>query len=180
VKRSVLLTAAMGAVLSRSALADNLTISTTTSSAVATATAANASPGNITIGSGGSVAISTAGAAVTLNSNNTLTNSGTISNSVGSSATGVNIIAGNTGSFINAGTINVPGTSPTTSVSQFGVLLSGSGAFTGDVVAATGSTVTVSGLSAQAISIQSEKSHYRRHAEVHRYERRWAADYRSR
>ena len=156
-KKSVLLSGAMSLAIVTHALADDLSISTSTTTAVSTATAANGTPGNITISSSGSVGIAATGAAVTLNSNNFVLNSGTISNPFATGATGVQISGGNTGSFTNKGAINIIGAgSPATSTGQFGVLLSGTGAFTGDIVAATGSTITITGVSANAISVQSE------------------------
>jgi uncharacterized protein with beta-barrel porin domain len=157
VKRFVFLFGAIGVGIAAPAFADDLTVSANTAAALATLTAANGTPGNITITNTGSVAISAAGAAVTLNSNNIVSNSGTISNSVGISAIGVQINGVDTGSFTNKGIINVPGTgSPPTSTAQFGVLLNGSGAFTGDIVTTTGSSITISGLSANALAVQSE------------------------
>jgi hypothetical protein len=158
VKGSVFFSGAIGVIAAAApSLADNLTIDKGMSSPVATTAAANGTAGNIDITTSGSVAINAAGAAVTLNSNNTVSNSGTISNSVGTGAIGVNITAGNTGSFTNIGTINVPGTgTPPTSTGQFGILLNGSGAFTGDIITKSGSTLTIAGSIANAIAIQSE------------------------
>jgi hypothetical protein len=94
---------------------------------------------------------------VTLNSNNAVSNSGAISNSVGTGAIGINIVGGNSGSFTNIGAIDVPGTgTPPTSTGQFGILLNGSGVFTGDIIAKSGSTLTIAGSVADAIAIQSE------------------------
>ena len=156
-KRIVFFTGAIGVIVAAPSLADNLTIDSHTSSPVASATAAGGTPGNIDITAGGSVEIKTAGAAVTLNSNNAVSSSGTISNSVGTGAIGVNIIGGNTGSFTNVGIIDLPGIgTPPTSTGQFGILLNGSGAFTGDIVTKSGSTLTISGSVANAIAIQSE------------------------
>ena len=72
--------------LANPAFADDLTISSKTTSPVSTANAANNTPGNIIITTGGSVEVTKTGPAVLLNSSNTVSNSGTISNSVGSSA----------------------------------------------------------------------------------------------
>jgi hypothetical protein len=157
VKRSVLLSGAVSVIIAAPVLADDLTISGKTGAPVATATAANGTPGNIDITSSGSVSINAAGAAVILNSNNNVSNSGTISNAVGTGAIGVNLMAGNSGSFTNVGTIDIPATgSPPTSTGQFGILLNGSGVLTGNIVTQSGSTLTVSGLAANAITIQSE------------------------
>lgn len=109
---------------SNPALADDLTISSKTTSPVSTAAAANSTPGNITITSSGSVEVSKTGPAVLLNSSNTVSNSGTISNAGGSGAVGVTIVPGYTGALTNSGTINVvtSGTAPTTT-GQVGVQL---------------------------------------------------------
>jgi autotransporter-like protein len=113
-----------GVLLSSPAAADNLTISSKTTSPVSTAAAANNSPGDITIDANGSVEVSRSGYSVLLNSNNAVANSGTISNAGGSGAIGLEIVPGFTGSVNNSGTINVitTGTSPTTT-GQFGILL---------------------------------------------------------
>ena len=110
--------------LSSPAAADNLTISSKTTSPVSTAAAANNSPGDITIDANGSVEVSRSGYSVLLNSSNAVANSGTISNAGGSGAIGLEIVPGFTGSVNNSGTINVitTGTSPTTT-GQFGILL---------------------------------------------------------
>src|SRR5215469_2058357 len=113
------------------AAADDLTISSKTSSEVSTAAAANNTPGNITITSGGSVEVSRTGPAVLLNSNNTVSNAGLISNSFGTGAIGINIVPTFTGSVTNSGTINVitTGTAPTTT-GQYGILLMNGNAVT--------------------------------------------------
>jgi hypothetical protein len=123
------------------AAADDLTISSKTTSEVSTAAAANNTPGNITITSGGSLDVSKTGPAVLLNSSNTVSNSGTISNSFGTSAIGINIVPTFTGSVNNAGTINVitTGTAPTTT-GQYGILLMNGNSVTFTGTAATNST----------------------------------------
>jgi hypothetical protein len=157
VKCSVLLLGALGAGVAAPAFADDLSISTSTATAVATLTAANGTPGNITITNSGSVAIAATGAAVTLSSDNVVVNNGTITNTADASAVGVQINAGQTGSFTNAGKINIPGNgTPSTSTGQFGILLNGTGAFTGNIVTTAGSSITLSGIAAQAIAVESE------------------------
>jgi len=156
VNRNVFFTAAMAAALVRPAMADDVTISSRTTTPIATSSASNSSAGNITITPGGSVEVSTSGAAVTLDSNNTIVNKGIISNTMGSTSSGVHIVAGQTGSFLSTGTINVPGTKPDTATDQNGILLDGDGQFSGDIVAGNGSSITVSGLNAQAVSIRSD------------------------
>jgi uncharacterized protein with beta-barrel porin domain len=157
VKCCVLLFGGIAVLVSAPASADDLTVSASTAAAVATLTAANGTPGNITIASTGSVSLVAGGAAVTLNSNNTVSNSGTIQNSSATSAVGVQITAGNAGSFTNKGLINLPGNAtPSTSTGQIGIILSGTGVFTGDIVTTTGSNITVAGISGDAIALQSE------------------------
>ena len=155
----IALLSAVSAIAVTQAQADDLSISSKTTSGVSTSAAANSTAGNITITTAGSVEISAIGDAVKLDSNNTVTNNGTISNSIGTGARGVHILAGFTGGFTNAGTINVPGTgTPLTSSNQFGVLLDSttSGAtFTGNVTMLSGSKVTVSGLGATGLGIKS-------------------------
>ena len=123
------------------AAADDLTISSKTSSEVSTAAGANNTPGNITITSSGSVEVSKSGPAVLLNSNNTVSNAGLISNSFGTGAIGINIVPTFSGSVTNSGTINVitSGTAPTTS-SQYGILLMNGNAVNFTGTAATNST----------------------------------------
>lgn len=137
------------------AFADDLTVSTKTTSPVTTSTAANGTPGNITIGSTGSVEITTAEAAVTLNSSNTVTNNGNITNTTPSGGTGVHILGNNTGSFINFGNISLPGNA-TTSTTLNGVLLDGNGTFTGNIVTMSGSSLSMSGFDANALAIYTE------------------------
>ena len=148
---------AVGILAVSPARSDNLNITTKTTNAVATATAANASPGNITISSAGSVETNAIGAAVTIDSNNSVINSGTISNSVGTGAVGVRLTAGKSGSFTNNGTITITGTgSPLTSTGQSGILLDGTGIFTGDISMNAGSKLTISGSGPIAISLRTE------------------------
>ena len=140
-KSRFLASGAACALLASPALANDLTISSKTTSAVDTAAAANNTPGNITINSSGSVEVSKNGPAVLLNSNNTISNSGTISNPFGTGATGITIVPGYTGSVTNSGTINVitTGTAPTTS-GQFGILLMNGNNVNFNGTAATAST----------------------------------------
>ena len=141
VKSRFLASCAACALLASPALADDLTISSKTTSSVDTAAAANSTPGNITITSSGSVEVSRSGPAVLLNSNNFISNSGTISNSFGTAATGITIVPGYTGSVTNSGTINVitTGVAPTTS-GQYGILLMNGSSVNFNGTAATAST----------------------------------------
>src|SRR5689334_4349445 len=88
--------------ISTQALADDLSITSITKTPVATANAANNSPGDIVIQPGGGVDVAVQGAAVTLNSSNTISNNGVIQNTFAGGAIGVHILGGNTGSFLSA------------------------------------------------------------------------------
>ena len=81
------------------------TISSSTSTPVATATATNGAPDNIDISSGGSIGVTVPGAAVTLNSSNLVTNEGQIGFTAINNAVGIQIQGGNTGSVTNTGSI---------------------------------------------------------------------------
>lgn len=156
--RHVLLSGAIAIGFSTPSPADDLTVSTATTNELKTSGASGGTAGNITITSSGSVTTSgTNAAAVTVDSSNTLTNQGTIANTATSSAIGVNLVAGNAGSFSNVGTISIPGTgTPPSSTGEFGVLVNGTGVFAGDIIAASGSKIVVSGSGAQAIAVQAE------------------------
>ena len=86
-----------------------VSITTATSTPVATATAANGAPANIDITATGSIGITnaTGGAAVTINSSNTVSNEGSITFNGIDNATGVLIQGGNTGQLTNTGTISI-------------------------------------------------------------------------
>lgn len=90
------------------ALADPVTVSTAITTPVATATAANNSPGDVTIAAGGSVTVAS-GAAVTINSANTLTNTGAIANTGITNAIGVLVTAPGPITFVNNSTITLSG-----------------------------------------------------------------------
>ncbi len=156
--RTVLLSSAMSLALMSQASADDLTVSSTVSTQLSTATASNSTPGNITVASGGAVQVNVAGAAITVNSSNNVVNNGTISNLIGTDAVGVQLTGGFTGSFTNNGTINLPGTgTPPTSTGQFGIVVTpGTGPLTGNIILGSASSITISGLSAQGIDLQTE------------------------
>jgi hypothetical protein len=84
-----------------------LTISSDTSTPVATATAVNGGPGDVNINSGVTFTIKDANPAVTLNSNNKVSNSGTITSKNVDNATGILIQGPFSGTVSNAGTINL-------------------------------------------------------------------------
>jgi uncharacterized protein YhjY with autotransporter beta-barrel domain len=135
------------------ALADDLSINSILKDPVSTSNASNNSPGNISITAIGGVSINAAGAAVTLNSNNTLESLGVIQNAFAGGAIGVHIVGGNTGSFITDVTttsiINVSGGG----TGNYGVLLDGGSAFTGDVNLGVVSTIAVNGTNSSGVAI---------------------------
>ena len=156
--RHVLLSGAIAAGFSIPSSADDLTVSGATTTELKTSAASGGTAGNITIATGGSVTTSgTNVAAVTVDSSNSLTNQGTISNTATSSAIGVNLLGGNKGSLTNIGTISIPGAgTPPSSTGEFGILLNGTGAFVGDITAASASSIVISGSGAQGIGLETE------------------------
>ncbi|MGI4879100.1 MAG: autotransporter outer membrane beta-barrel domain-containing protein [Janthinobacterium lividum] len=133
------------------ARADNLTISGTQTTAVATATAANGTPGDITIATGGSIAVGS-GTAATINSNNTLTNattiaSGSASNTVAVLMSGAGLTSAN---FVNNGSITINGASGS---GNTGLLIGGAAPIAGSVSAGFVSSITVIGDSVLGVSV---------------------------
>jgi len=148
-KRSLLLSAASVAVLSVPAFADDLTISSATTTAVKTSTAANNSPGDITINSNGSITITQAGPAVTLNSSNDVSILGNLSNKNTTGAQGILIDTGTAATAATetdpdtiTGTLSVTPVNSDTVTSidlsgsgtgKTGLLISGNGKFGGNI-----------------------------------------------
>jgi hypothetical protein len=139
-KRALLLSAATAALLAGPAFAAGpTTISSATTTALKTSTS-----GDITIDANGSVTITAASPVITIDSSNSVTNSGTISNKNTTSAIGVKIDLSSgplTGSLDNVGTIDLTGTG----TNKFGILMTGSNIFTGNLLIDTSSKVNVSG-----------------------------------
>lgn len=138
------------------ALADDLTISSEVKSPVATATAANKSPGDITIEAGGSVNVAVQGAAATLNSNNTIDNAGVIQNTYGGNgAIGVHILGGNTGTFTSeAGTTTEISAGGGNGTRNYGLLLDGALPFNGNISLGASSNLVAIGNNSVGIAIQ--------------------------
>ncbi len=138
-KRALMLTAATVALLSGPAFADT-NVDTATTTALKTSTA-----GNIDIKPNGSVTITAAQPVLELDANNTtiiIEPNGTVSNKDTTSAIGVQLDAsGISGGFTSGGVIDLSGTGSL----KTGVLIQGTGVFTGDINLQAGSTVTVSG-----------------------------------
>jgi uncharacterized protein with beta-barrel porin domain len=127
----------MFAALYGPALADT-TISSNTTTPLKTSTS-----GNITINQNVSVTVATTGAVVTIDSSNSVNNGGIIQNTqTGGGAIAVEILPGNTGNYLNNGSLSGVINVPNGGLNNIGILLAGSGAggmqpgnatFTGDI-----------------------------------------------
>ncbi len=146
---------ALLAALAKSALADDLIVGNETvlTTPLATATASNGTPGNITTVLGSTVRLDQPGAVVTLNSNNFVDLSGLIETGATSGAVGVHIVGGFAGNFTAQGgagsIINVTGTG----AGDYGLLLDGASAFTGNITFQSGSAIIVYGENSVGVAI---------------------------
>ncbi len=155
-------------ILAVAAHAQTTTITSSVKTPVATATANNGQPANVDVAAGGSIGVVTAGqTAATLNSNNNLSLEGELGSTDLNGTTGANLVAGNTGSFTDIGSILM--TESYTANTDFntglltgpfaqgsnrtGILVNGSGVLTGSVVMTGG--VTVSGNNSYGVNIES-------------------------
>ncbi|MDO9430792.1 MAG: autotransporter domain-containing protein [Phenylobacterium sp.] len=165
--RYVLFAAASPLCLLAGAAQAETVISTTTSTPVATATAANGARDDIKVSSGGVLQPKTAGAAITLNSNNKVTHEGAIKIQDVNDATGILVLGGMTGEVKTSGSITVDESGEAkdtdsdgdldgpfaTGARRFGVRVTGPGVFHGSVVQA-GGTITVTGNDSAGISVE--------------------------
>jgi hypothetical protein len=103
------LAVALVGVGAKDAAADDLVISTATTTPVTTNPAANGTAGDVTIAAGGSITISAGEAAVTVNSSNdvTVASGGSIASNDADGVTGILLQGGNTGVITNSGAINL-------------------------------------------------------------------------
>lgn len=143
-----------------------LTISTSTSTPVATATAVSGGPADINITTSGSIGLTAAGTAVTVNSNNSVSNAGSIGATDIDNVTGIKVLGGFTSTVTNTGAINLTETySPTDTNrdglidgdfakggNRFGIVYAGGGLVTGSLID-TG-TITVRGNNSYGILMQ--------------------------
>lgn len=123
---------------------------------VSTSTADNGSPADVTVTSDGSITVTT-GPAVTVDSDNDVDVAGALRSEDSDDTTGILIQGGNTGSVNLSGTISLtedftPEDTDDDAVvdgpfaqgsGRTGILISGASPFTGDVTAASGSTILV-------------------------------------
>ncbi len=93
----------LAALLSAQSADAQVTISTSTSTPVTTATVDGGKPADINITSGGSIGVTQPGVAVTINSSNSVTNAGQIGFTNIDNAVGVLMEGGNTASFLGVG-----------------------------------------------------------------------------
>ena len=93
----------------RDARADDLTISTATTTPVVTSNASNASAGDVTITGAGSIAVTAGQTAITVDSNNDVTNNGAITSNNANDVIGILLQGGFAGpqTITNAGSINL-------------------------------------------------------------------------
>lgn len=101
------LAVAMVGAAARDARADDLTITTATTTPVVTSDASNSSAGDITIASGGSITITEGQVAITVDSDNDVTNSGAIRAEDEDDVVGILIQGGFSGQILNSGTISL-------------------------------------------------------------------------
>jgi len=152
-KRGTLVYGVVIASVALPALADDLVLTGTPTTPVATKTAANSTPGNITVSTDTVLSINATGAAVTIDSDNSVTNSGNIQNPfAGGGAIGLHILGGTTGSYSQEsnGFMNITGGG----TGNYGILLDGAAPFTGTIEMKSGSVLVSHGTDASAIAIK--------------------------
>ena len=142
------------------------TISSATSTPVATATATNNAPDDVDVASGGSIGLTAAGVAVTLNSNNKVTVEGQLGSTAVDNTVGIQVQGGHTGSVTNSGTIVLtdnftPNTDNNTGLlllpyaqgnNRTGIQVVGPGVFTGSITNI--GTITIHGDNSFGVDIQ--------------------------
>lgn len=156
---------AMG-VTANGAKAEDVTISTSTTTPIQTADPNPnnpVDPGDVTITTSGSITVTAGQTAVTVNSDNDVSNAGVIGSSNADNTTGILVTGGRTGTITNTGSINLTEDyTPTdtdndgdvdggfaTGSNRFGIWVD-SGGFTGDI---TSNAISVEGNDSAAIRI---------------------------
>lgn len=151
------------------ALADDLTISTATTTPVTTASAANSTPGAVTVASGGTITVTAGQAAVTANApsrNVTVASGGALGSNGANDSTGILLIGGASGAISNTGTIGLLEDYTQTDAdgdgdldgeyaigtNRNGIRLQ-SGTFTGDVTNAAGGVINIEGENSAGIRL---------------------------
>ena len=148
------------------ALADDLTITTATTTPVATANPLNGTPGSITVASNGTVTVTAGQNAVTLNSAaRNVTNNGNITSNNANDVLAIYALGGFSGDITNAGAISLSEVNDLTDSDSDGDLdgvhalgtnrhgIFVDGAFTGNISNTTAGTITVEGNNSSGITI---------------------------
>lgn len=144
------------------------TISTATTTSVATSTVNGGAADDITVTSDGSIKPAS-GVAVTLDSNNAVSNAGTIYYRDVDNVTDVLLRGGVTGSFTNTGTLEADETHTDTDTNgdgnydgpfatgtgRYAVRLVGTSPFVGDITLGSGSVITIRGNDSAGVSLES-------------------------
>jgi len=143
-----------------------VSITSSTSAPIATATANNGAPANIDVAGGGSIGVTAPGAAITINSSNSVTVEGALGFTNIDNATGALILGGNNGSFVSTGSITVTETYTDTldpnndglnsghfasGKDRIGIDVAGPGIFTGGITSA--GSILVQGNNSEGIYI---------------------------
>ncbi len=157
-------------VTANTAHAEDVTISTATTTPVQTADpnpAAPVEPGDVTVASGGSITVGANQTAVTVNSNNdvTVANGGTLGSNNANNSTGILVTGGQTGTIANSGAISLledytltdtdndgdmdGGFASASSTDRYGIWVD-SGGFTGNI---TSNIITVEGNNSAGIRV---------------------------
>ncbi|HEX3699084.1 MAG TPA: autotransporter domain-containing protein [Phenylobacterium sp.] len=143
------------------------TISSDRSTPINTSTANNGQPDNVVINSGVNIT-PPGGAAVTLDSDNTVVNTGNIKIQDKDDSTGILVLGGHTGSVTNNGNITINETTTAADTNndgvpdgpfavgadRFGIRLTGTQPFTGDIDNTGSGVITVQGTNSAGISLE--------------------------
>lgn len=158
----------LAGVTATGAAAEDVTISTATTTPLTTSDPNPTAPvaaGNVTIAQAGSIAVTTGQAAVTVDSSNNVTNDGTLSSNDANNSTGILVLGGNTGTISNTRTISLLETynltdtdtdgdldgAWATGTNRHGILLQAGPAFTGNITSS--GSITVEGNNSSGITL---------------------------
>ncbi len=101
------LAAALVGVAGKDASANDVTVSTATTTPLVTSAPDGASPGDVTIAAGGSITVTAGQTAVSVNTSNDVSNAGTIASNDSNNTTGISLLGGNAGLIANSNAINL-------------------------------------------------------------------------
>ena len=120
-----------------------------------TATVLDGGPADILIFANGAITVNRAGAAVLINSNNLATNGGFIINEAVSGAIGIQALGGFTGAIFNSKDITIGDTNDDGSLGSgnYGVIVNGTGTYTGSIQFSVGSFIDVLGDNSAGVAI---------------------------